>query len=55
MTNANKLKRMKSWLYFFFALVFWGCETATQPTLRDQTVLWGLVATGVSTPFFELG
>ena len=52
MTNANKLKRMKSWLYFFFALVFWGCETATQPTLRDQTVLWGIVATG-NTPYFE--
>jgi hypothetical protein len=23
-----------------------GCETSTQPALKDQTVLWGLVATG---------
>jgi hypothetical protein len=29
-----------------------GCETSTQPALKDQTVLWGLVATG-NTPYFE--
>jgi hypothetical protein len=29
-----------------------GCETSTQPELKDQTVLWGLVATG-NTPYFE--
>jgi len=29
-----------------------GCETSIQPALKDQTVLWGLVATG-NTPYFE--
>jgi hypothetical protein len=29
-----------------------GCETSTQPALKDQTVLWGIVATG-NTPYFE--
>ncbi len=44
---------MKNSLFIWF-LVLWlsSCETATQPTLRDQTVLWGIVATG-NTPYFE--
>jgi hypothetical protein len=44
---------VKNSLFIWF-LVLWlsSCETATQPTLRDQTVLWGIVATG-NTPYFE--
>jgi len=33
-------------------VAMFGCETSTQPALKDQTVLWGLVATG-NTPYFE--
>lgn len=42
--------------HIFFAclalVAMLGCETSTQPALKDQTVLWGLVATG-NTPYFE--
>jgi len=44
---------MKNSLFrWVFVLLLFSCETATQPELRDQTVLWGLVATG-NTPYFE--